>query len=88
MLSLLYFCAFLCGVFSFGDNIRLHYTLQIIALPLSFSRVARVFQVPVTHLPPTIRYYHLNEKPLVERRLSVYSPAQGCKLIILLPLPY
>lgn len=71
----------------FCDNIWLPYTLQIIALPLSFSGVARVFQIPVTHLPLTICYYHLNEKSLVERWLSGYSPAQGCKFIIPLSPP-
>lgn len=58
------------GVFSvkdFCDNIQLPHTLQMIALPLSFSGVARVFQIPVTHHPLTICYYHLNEKSLDER---------------------
>lgn len=76
---------FLCEFFC--DNIQLPYHLQIIALPLSFSRSAGVFQIPITHLPLTICYYHLNKKPLIERWLSGYSPAQGCKLIILLSLP-
>lgn len=82
-----YCCFVFFSVKFFCVNIRLPYTLQIIALPLSFSRVARVFQIPVTHLPLTICYYHLDEKSLVERWLSGYSPAQSCKLIILFPSP-
>lgn len=85
MVSLLSFRVF--PVKDFCDNIQLPHTLQMIAVPLSFSGVARVFQIPVTQRPLTICYYHLNEKSLDERQLSGYHLVQGYKLIILLPPP-